>query len=36
MNGDKIGQIILLEHKAYLFGIESDVERNGGFGSTGK
>jgi len=34
--GDKIGQITLLEHKSYLFGIESDVERNGGFGSTDK
>lgn len=34
--GDKIGQITLLEHKAYLFGIETDVERDGGFGSTNK
>jgi len=33
--GDKIGQIMLCEHKSYLFGIESDVERDGGFGSTG-
>jgi len=32
--GDKIAQIALLEHKSYLFGIESDVERSGGFGST--
>ena len=32
--GDKIAQITLLEHKSYLFGIESDVERSGGFGST--
>jgi len=32
----KIAQITLLEHKGYLFGIESDVERCGGFGSTGK
>lgn len=32
--GDKIGQIMLCEHKTYLFGIESDVERDGGFGST--
>jgi len=32
--GDKIAQITLLEHKSYLFGIESDVERDGGFGST--
>jgi len=33
--GDKIAQITLLEHKSYLFGVESDVERSGGFGSTG-
>lgn len=33
--GDRIGQITLLEHKAYLFGIETDEERKGGFGSTG-
>lgn len=33
--GDKIAQITLLEHKSYLFGIESEEERNGGFGSTG-
>ena len=32
--GDRIAQITLLEHKSYLFGIESDVERDGGFGST--
>jgi len=34
--GDKIAQITLLEHKSYLFGIESEFERDGGFGSTGK
>lgn len=34
--GDKIAQIILIEHKSYLFGIDSEVERNGGFGSTNK
>jgi len=34
--GDKIGQLALLEHKSYLFGIESEDERNGGFGSTGE
>jgi len=34
--GDRIGQIALLEHKSYLFGIESEDERNGGFGSTDK
>lgn len=32
--GDRIAQITLIEHKSYLFGIESDVERDGGFGST--
>lgn len=32
--GDKIAQVTLLEHKGYLFGIDTDVERNGGFGST--
>ncbi len=34
--GDKIAQITLLEHKSYLFGINTDKEREGGFGSTGK
>jgi len=34
--GDKIGQITLLEHKSYLFGIGADEERVGGFGSTGE
>ena len=33
--GDRIGQITLLEHKSYLFGINTDDERSGGFGSTG-
>ena len=33
--GDKVAQITLMEHKGYLMGIESDVERSGGFGSTG-
>lgn len=33
--GDRVGQIILLEHKSYLFGIESEEERKGGIGSTG-
>jgi len=32
--GDRIAQITLLEHKSYLFGIESDVIRDGGLGST--
>ena len=34
--GDKIAQITLLEHKGYLFGIETEKERDGGFGSTGE
>jgi len=34
--GDRIGQITLLEHKSYLFGIESEDVREGGFGSTGE
>ena len=34
--GDRIAQITLLEHKSHLFGIESDEERKGGFGSTGE
>ena len=34
--GDRIAQITLLEHKSYLFDIESEEERKGGFGSTGK
>lgn len=34
--GDRIGQITLLEHKSFLFGIDSDDVRDGGFGSTGE
>jgi dUTPase len=34
--GDKIAQITLLEHKGYLFGIDTEEERDGGFGSTGE
>lgn len=34
--GDKIAQIMLMEHRSYLFGIYTNDERNGGFGSTGK
>ena len=34
--GDRIAQIILKEHKSYLFGVESNEERVGGFGSTGE
>jgi len=33
--GDRVGQITLLEHKSYLFGVDSDEVRSGGFGSTG-
>jgi dUTPase len=33
--GQKIAQITLLEHKSSLFGIETEEERSGGFGSTG-
>jgi len=33
--GEKIAQIMLCEHKSVLFGIESDTERIGGFGSSG-
>lgn len=34
--GKKIAQILLKEHKTYLMGIDTEEERNGGFGSTGK
>lgn len=34
--GDKIAQIMLCEHKTYLMGIDTEEERTGGFGSTGK
>jgi len=34
--GDKIAQIILLEHKSDLFGVSTDAKRTGGFGSTNK
>ena len=34
--GDKVAQCTLKEHKGYLMGYESDVIREGGFGSTGK
>lgn len=33
---DKVAQCTFVEHKGYLFGIESEVERVGGFGSTTK
>ena len=33
--GDKIAQITLLEHKSYLFGIDTDKKRDSGFWSTG-
>ena len=34
--GDRIAQITLVEHKSYLFNIESEEERVGGYGSTNK
>lgn len=34
--GDKIAQCTILAHEGDLMGIESDVERTDGFGSTGK
>jgi len=34
--GDSVAQITLLEHKSYLFGIDTEDERTGGFGSTDK
>lgn len=34
--GDKVAQITLKEHKGWLMCIESDTERTGGFGSSGK
>lgn len=34
--GDKIAQILRKEHKTYLIGIDTQEERIGGFGSTGK
>jgi len=34
--GDKIAQIMLCEHKTGLMGIDTEEERLGGFGSTGK
>lgn len=34
--GDKVAQCTLKEHKGYLLGIESDIERKGGYGSTDK
>ena len=33
--GDKVAQICLKEHKSYLLGYESEVERVGGFGHSG-
>lgn len=34
--GQRVAQITLLEHKAYLFDVETENKRTGGFGSTGK
>jgi dUTPase len=33
--GSKVAQCTLIHHKCYLMGYESDVVRDGGFGSTG-
>ena len=32
--GDRIAQLTMLEHKSYLFGIDTEVERTSGIGST--
>jgi dUTP pyrophosphatase len=32
--GDRIAQVTLIAHRSYLFDIESEAERTGGFGST--
>ena len=34
--GEKIAQILLKEHKTYLMGVDTEDERVGGLGSTGK
>lgn len=34
--GDKVAQCTLKEHKGFLLGIETETERAGGFGSSGK
>jgi len=34
--GQKVAQCTLKEHKGYLMGYDSDVTRDGGFGSTGQ
>lgn len=34
--GEKIAQIMLCEHKSWLLGYESETERTGGFGHSGK
>lgn len=34
--GEKIAQIMLCEHRTFLMGYESDTERVGGFGHSGK
>lgn len=34
--GDRIGQVTMLEHKSFLFGINTEESRTGGIGSTGK
>jgi dUTPase len=32
--GDRIAQVTLIAHRSYLFDIQSEAERTGGFGST--
>jgi dUTPase len=34
--GERIAQIMLKRHETYIMGINTDDERNGGFGSTGE
>lgn len=34
--GSRVAQLTLLKHYVKMFGIESEQERNGGFGSTGE
>ena len=34
--GDRIAQISIISHKCWLMGVESEEERRGGFGSTGR
>ena len=36
VRGERVVQCALLEHKSYLFDIDTDNQRDGGFGSTGR